>query len=43
MGMRLTGRIVGVVFVLMMRIMDVGMRVFHGFVNVLMFVVFSDV
>jgi hypothetical protein len=42
MGVRLTGRIVGVVFVLMMRIMDVGMRVLHGFVNVLMFVVFGD-
>ena len=41
--MRLTGRIVGVVFVLMMRIMDVEMRVFHGFVNVLMFVVLGDV
>lgn len=28
---------------MMMRIMDVEMRVFHGFVNVLMFVVLGDV
>ena len=43
MGVWLTGRIVRVVFVLVMRIMDVGMRVFHGFVDVLVFVVLSDV
>ena len=43
MGVRLTRRIVRVVSVLVMRIMDVGMRVFHGFVDVLMFVVLSDV
>jgi hypothetical protein len=43
MGVRFAGRIVGAVFVLMMRIMHVGMRVFHGFMNVLMFVVLGDV
>jgi hypothetical protein len=43
MGVRFAGRIVGVVLVLMMRIMHVGMRVFHGLMNVLMFVVLGDV
>ena len=43
MGVWLAGRIVRVMFVLVMRIMDVGMRVFDGFVDVLMFVVLGDV
>ena len=42
MSVRLAGRIVRVVLVLVMRIVDVGMRVFHGFVNVLMFVMLGD-
>jgi hypothetical protein len=39
----LAGWIVGVMLVLVMRIVGVGVRVFHRFVNVLMFVVLGDV
>lgn len=43
MGVRLAGRIIGAMLVLVMCVMGVRMRVFHGFVNVLMFVVLGDV
>ena len=43
MGVRLTGRIIGAVLVLVMCVMSMGMRMFHGFMNVLMFVVLGDV
>ena len=39
----LAGWVVGPMLVLVMRIVDVGMRVFHRFVNVFMFVVLGDV
>jgi hypothetical protein len=43
MGVRLTGWIVEAMLVLVMRIMDMGVRMFQGFVNVLVFVLLGDV
>jgi len=43
MGERLTGPIFRAMVVLVMWVMGVRLRVFHGFVNVLMFVMLGDV
>ena len=43
MGVWLAGRIVDIMLVLVVRVMDVRMRVFHRFVNVLMLVVLGNV